>query len=1374
MKIIDLLQKLRRDFSPSSTYQAEIIRAVYLKSKRALILFIEEEDPIEGAEKEDLLKMLSDSFSCKVSLEMTPKEKKADLKKINSKSKGPVLGTKEPSTENEEREDPYYLEPVRLAAPLDKKSEGKNDSLADKSAACPSVKPETKENGWSVGRFTGKEKDSLPIQEATFSQGNLCTEGFLAAPSYFVSKNGTTILSFFLYDREGNALSAKSFIKEKDANPEQMKEFLKLSYVQVKGKSQYDNYQKANVFFASAIREMPAPCSEDPAREKRIELAVHSKMTSMEGLISPEALKTRLKDWGHDVVGLTDYGSCQAFPKFYSILSKASIKVLYGLHARVLQDDHDILRNPFERDLGPLKGKYTVFDLETTGFSHFNESIIEIGAIRLENGKKVGEFSEFVHPNGSIPEKITHLTGITDAMVQGADPIEKVLPRFLDFAQGSIWVAHNAAFDLGFIREKAFELGLKVEPCSLDTLGLARALHPEFKNHKLDTITKELQVPLLHHHRAIDDATATAFAFERLMEEWEEKKISLEEINKTPSDFPLSRHESHDLLIYLKNQDSLKSFYQLVSEANMNYFYRTPGFPASHLKKYRDLFVIGTGFVGSRLFEAVSRRWPRKALLDLAREADFIAVEPPSFADKAIFEELAGDEGQFRNFTETLISLAEELNMPCCAVGMAEYLDPGERRARNILVNYERKKEFDLNGRYQLKTTGEMLEAFSFLPQALAHKLVIRGPQEVAEMIEPIVPIPQGTFTPKVEGSDEELKTLVWKSAKTRYGDPLPDIVQKRLDRELGSIISNGYSPLYVIAERLVKKSNADGYLVGSRGSVGSSLVATMAGITEVNPLPPHYVCPDCHYSEFVENPPTFSGFDLPQKTCPKCGAPLYRDGHSIPFEVFLGFDGDKEPDIDLNFAGEYMSDIHQYTEVLFGRGKVFRAGTISGVQTKTAYGYIKKYLEAPYALAEDLSINEGQIAFLQKTMEGVRRTTGQHAGGLIIVPQDMEISDFCPIQYPADDLSSAVVTTHFSYKDLSGHLLKLDELGHTSPTTLRQLEEMTGIDPLKIPFDDPETTGLFTSSKPLEAYYPYSNQEDGALGLPEFGTNFVRGMLKDTRPTTFAEFIRIAGLSHGTDVWLNNARDLIEKGTIQLTDAICTRDDIMTYLISMGMEKLDSFKTMEAVRKGRGLPDGMEEKMRACGVPDWYVESCRKIQYMFPRAHAVAYVMMSYRIAWFKVHRPAAFYATYYTQRLSDFSTSLLCKDLTQTQKNLEEVRAQGGKDNDNKIGLLEVIEEMYARDYSFAPVDLMKSEATSFIILDEKRVLPPLSALDYVSEANGLAIVEERKKGDFISRSDFQKRTGCNRSAMESLSQYGLLDSYPETNQLSFLKGF
>lgn len=1369
MKVQDLIQKLNISLSLPEDYQGEIRKASFSKSKKILQLEIESKTAVESSLKETFIKELSQIFSCKIQI------KKIDQKKKSSQEekvlKQPVNTVKKANDNNDSKNDSYYMEPVKLEVPSSPKSQRKSSTSAK---GPKDSKERIKEKAWSIGRFNDKDKESFPIDEAMAQQRTLCTEGFLTSPSLISCKNGTIILIFTLYDREGRALQGKCFVKGKDADPEYIEKFSDLEYVQVKGKARYDDYQKANVFFARAIREMQAPSSEDLALEKRIELSVHSKMTSMEGMIGAKALKKRLEEWGHKAVGLTDYTSCQAFPKFYSAFAKSDIKVLYGLHGKILRDDHDILRNPYKKDLTPLKGKYTVFDLETTGFSHFQESIIEIGAVRIEEGKKVGEFSEFVRPNGRIPEKITKLTSITDAMVQGADPIEKVLPRFIEFFKGSILVAHNAAFDIGFIREKAFDMGLKLEIVSLDTLGLARALHPEFKNHKLDTITKELHVPPFHHHRAIDDAKATAIAFERLMEEWKKKGLALEKINWTPSDFPIARHSSSELLLYLKDQQAVRPFYEIISESNMKYFYRTPGIPESLINNNRDSFLIGSGFIGSRLFEAVSRRWPREALLKLAQKADFITVEPPSFAEKAIGKEFAGDAKAYRDDIEILISLAEELNMPCCAIGMAEYLDPGEKRARNILVNYERKKEFDTNERYRLKNTLEMLDEFSFLPAHVREKLVIHDPEKIANAIEPITPIPEGTFTPKVKGAEEELEELVWTNAKKKYGNPLPDIVEKRLKRELDSIISNGYAPLYVIAVRLVQKSNKDGYLVGSRGSVGSSFVATMAGITEVNPLTPHYSCPQCCYSEFVKDPPTFSGFDLPKKNCPKCGSPMDRDGHSIPFEVFLGFNGDKEPDIDLNFAGVYMPVIHQYTEVLFGKGKVFRAGTISGVQEKTAYGYIKKYMEEPYILEEDANIQQGQIAYLKKAMEGTRRTTGQHAGGLIIVPQDMDIYDFCPIQYPADDLNSTVITTNFSYKDLSGHLLKLDELGHTSPTALRQLEEMTKIDPIKIPFDDPETTALFTSSKSLKAQHPYSNEEDGAIGLPEFGTNFVRGMLKDTSPKTFAELIRISGLSHGTDVWLNNAKDLIDQGTIQLSDAICTRDDIMTYLISMGLEKLDSFKTMEAVRKGRGIPDGMVEKMKAAKVPDWYIDSCEKIQYMFPRAHAVAYVMMSYRIAWFKVHQPAAFYACYFSQRINDFSTAFLCQDLSQAQHLLEELKNDTTSDNSEKISLLEVIEEMYARDYAFVPVDLMKSKANDFTILDERRVLPPLSALDNVSEANGQAIVSEREKGEFISRSDFRKRTGCNRSAMESLSQYGLLDPYPETNQLSFLKGF
>lgn len=1232
----------------------------------------------------------------------------------------------------------------------------------------------TETNGdFQVGRFRKNDLETIiRIEEVQQDLGYCVTRGTVTQIEKIVTKSGKALYRFRLENIYGGALSCKMFCNPNEAEKVDQSVH-KGSGVIVRGQLQFDTFQKMNLFSVTAMQPGTVEKIEDSSPEKRIEFAVHTQMSNMEGLIDIGTLKNTLKSWGHEAVGVADTGSVQAFPLLAQALQGTGIKPLYGYKAKILRKEHHILINLFDLDIHPLIGKYTVFDLETTGFSRFNDAIIEIGAVRYENGEKVGEFSEFVHPGRLIPRHITELTSITDAMVQGADSIEKVLPRFLEFAKDSIWVGHNADFDVSFIRENAHRLNLTCEPVYMDTLGLSRCLHPEYKNHKLNTITKELRVPLMHHHRAIDDATATGFAFQALIREWKELGIDWTNINETPSEFPRCRHNEYRSMIYVQKQSGLKNLYEMVSAANTEFFYREPGLPEEMLAQKRDGLLIMTGFVGSELFEAISLRFPHKKLLEIAAKADVLCVEPPIFTEKALMRELVSDQEHYKSLVEQVIRLSEELKKPCIAIGEPCYLNPGERLAYNVLRNYQRRTEFDHNGRYRFFTTEEMLGEFSWLPEYLARQLVVDTPKRLAESFEEVHPIPDGTFTPELPGADEELRTMAETTAKSIYGDPLPEVVEKRLERELKSIIENGYSSLYVIAQRLVKKSNLDGYLVGSRGSVGSSFAATMSGITEVNPLVPHYICTHCRHSEFIEDGSYESGFDLPPKNCPECGTPMERNGHTIPFEVFLGFNGDKEPDIDLNFAGEYMSTIHKYTEELFGQGKVFRAGTISGIQSKTAFGMIKKYMEQSYIPDEDHMLTEARIASLQGMLEGTKRTTGQHAGGLMIVPQSMDIYDFCPIQFPADDVKSDVRTTHFSYKNLSGRMLKLDELGHTSPTVIRQLEEMTGIDPLSISFDDDLTMSIFSSAKALNAKHEYSNSDDGSLGIPEFGTRFVRGMLKDTSPTTFGELCRISGLSHGTDVWLHNAQDLIREGKTDLSHAICTRDDIMTYLIHMGMDKLESFKTMEAVRKGKGIPEGVIPHMKEHGVPDWYIDSCQRIQYMFPKAHATAYVMMSYRIAWFKVHQPAAFYATYFTQHLSEFSTECLFQSLDQVQSVMKSDNENGDAAESDKYSLYELIEEMYARGIRFAPVNLMKSDAAKFIVLDENTVLPPFSALNDVSEANGYAIAEERDRGEFLSQNDFKERTKINKSVMASLMENGLLDAFPESNQMSFFSG-
>ncbi len=1224
------------------------------------------------------------------------------------------------------------------------------------------------EGGFKYGNSRVKQDNYTPIEDLIESPSTIRTRGQVYNINRITTRKGSQILKFDL-DNKVKAVECKSFIGEEDIGyfDEKFKEGMGLEVIGVYQTDSWDNSLQIKIFnMEEAIIEEKV----DQAKEKRIEFNVHTKYTNLEGLVEINELFETLNKWGHEAVGLTDMGTVQAYPEAYSAAKKNGIKLNLGLEAKTLFNELKILTNHFDDDLKKYKS-FTVFDIETTGLSRFNDKITEIGAVKIVDGEIIDTYQQLVNPEKLISEKITDLTGITNEMVSNQPKIDQVLPGFLDFAKDTVLVAHNADFDIGFIYYNAKVLDLDFKPIFMDTLWLARALNPDNKNHKLNTLAKQYGVSLLNHHRASDDAKATAEVFLKMLKELEDKNIDLDnEINQMETDFPVGKHDWHYNLIYVQNKIGLKNLYQIISESNMKYLNRTPGVPYFLIDDHRDGILVSAGGHKSLLFEYTALGLPDEVLVREAKKYDFIQVEPLGFTNYLIDNFKIKDKDHLIAINKKLYQLAKDLDKPIVATGNVYYLDENEYVYKNILNNYPRKRSVDKEGYFYLRDTNNMLREFSFMGDAIAKELVIDNPRLINDLIEDVNPIAEGTFTPHKDGAEEDLKTMTYEKAISIYGDPLPDLVKKRLDRELNSIISNGYAVLYIIAQDLVKKSNKDGYLVGSRGSVGSSFAATMSGITEVNPLEPHYICPNCKHSEFITDKSVGSGIDLPDKTCPSCGHEYRKDGHDIPFEVFLGFEGDKEPDIDLNFAGEYQLKIHKYTEELFGSDKVFRAGTIGTIADKTAYGMARKYKEF-YPEDDSIDLDGANMRKIQRKIVGVKRTTGQHAGGLIIVPDNKEIEDFTPIQYPADDPSSGIKTTHFDYHSIEENLLKLDLLGHNVPSIIRMLSDQSGIDSTNIDMSDQETMSIFNSTESLNIKHDYSNIDSGTLGIPEFGTMFVRGMLKDTKPTTFSELVRISGLSHGTDVWLNNAQDLINKGVCELKDSICTRDDIMIYLIAKGMDKKLSFDIMEKVRKGRGITEDRIEIMRENNVPQWYIDSCNKIKYMFPKAHAVAYVMMSYRIAYFKVHHPEYFYTTYFTTKITDYQNEVMKNGLEFLQRKMKELKQSENFDKDiNKYYVMEVGEEMYARGIELLNADIYKSHPTEFTVPEKNKILPPLMAVESVSQQNALAIAEARKDGEFISKEDFKTRTNMNKTAMASLEENGMFGDMQESNQLGF----
>ncbi|MTI67477.1 MAG: PolC-type DNA polymerase III [Firmicutes bacterium] len=1206
------------------------------------------------------------------------------------------------------------------------------------------------------------DTDIEPMENINTNSGTITLEGEIFDVEVIDIKGNKKIYIFKITDFT-NSITVKVFGNKKQQDA--LNNLTKGIYARVKGDIVYDSYSKELVMMGKAILLLDKPERADTAKEKRVELHLHTQMSDMDGMTSFTELAECASKWGHKAIALTDHGVVQSFPEAMDASKKFGIKVLYGVEGYIVNDCEPVVINYTDES---IDCEYVVFDIETTGLSFKNDEITEIGAVKIKDNKIVDTFSQLVNPEKKIPEKITKLTGITNQMVDDKPKIDKVLPEFLEFCKGSVLVAHNASFDVGFIKEKAKYFNLSINNPVLDTLKLSRRMFTDLKSHKLNKVAKHLDVELKNHHRAVDDSKATGEILIKCIEILKEKEVTtLDEINTSFDDtINYKNSNSYHIVIFAKNYKGLKNLYKLVSEAHINYFYRKPRIPKSVLAKYREGLILGTACEAGELYKAILNNKSFNEIRDIINFYDYLEIQPIDNNQFLVEKEILNDKEDLKDINRKIVNFGEKFNKPVVATGDVHFLDSKDEVYRRILMSGKGFSDADNQPPLYLRTTNEMLDEFSYLGEEKAREVVIKNTNLISDMIEDMLPIPEGTFPPVIEGSEEELKEMTYNKAKRIYGEPIPDIVKDRLDRELNSIISNGYAVLYIISQKLVKKSLEDGYLVGSRGSVGSSFVATMSDITEVNPLPPHYVCPDCKHSEFITDGSVGSGADMEDKSCPKCGSMYKKDGHDIPFEVFLGFEGDKEPDIDLNFAGEEQGIAMEHTEKLFGKGHVFRAGTIGTIADKTAYGFVKKYFDE-----KEKKLNSAEANRLVQGCTGIKRTSGQHPGGVMVVPSDKEIYDFTPIQYPANKKSSGTITTHFDYHSISGRILKLDILGHDTPSIIRMLEDLTGIDAQKISLDDPETMKIFTSTESLGITKEDINSETGTFGIPEFGTNFVRQMLVDTKPTTFAELVRISGLSHGTDVWLNNAQDLVRNGVTELSKVISTRDDIMMYLIYSGLDKKISFTIMEKVRKGKGLTEEEEKYMRENNVPDWYIDSCKKIKYMFPKAHAVAYVMMSFRIAYFKVHHPRAFYATYFTTKATDFDADLIVKGKEVVKEKIKELESMGNdktaKDK-NLLTVLEVSLEMYCRGFKFKKVDLYKSHSDKFLIVDGE-ILPPLKSLQGLGENAARSIYEARKAGKFLSIEDIVNRAKANKTAIEALKNHGCLDGMSEKNQLS-----
>ena len=1219
----------------------------------------------------------------------------------------------------------------------------------------------------------GKMSDPLvKVADLTIDSGKVMIDGEILATETRELKSGKILAMFNLFDGS-STITCKVFL-EAEKSKAILKRMNSAKGVKVIGTAQFDPFAKELGVIANAIVEstgIKREVRQDNAQEKRVELHMHTQMSQMDAMTSAEDLLKRAVKWGMKSIAITDHGVVQAFPEAHKYLEKAhpDLKVIYGVEAYLAPDTVSCISFSKGQDLDTT---YCVLDLETTGLSFRTEKITEVGIMKVKNGEVIDEFSCFVNPEKPIPQKVVEVTNITDDMVKDAETIDKVFPKILEFVGDSILVAHNADFDIGFLKYNASQLGYELNNTYLDTLRLAKSLFPDFKKYKLGFIADKLGIVVEVAHRALDDVDTTVKVFNIMISMLKEKgaktwdDVDSLEIGK--ADY--KSLPTYHAIILAKDYVGLKNLYKLVSYSHLNYFYKKPRILKSLYKKYSEGLILGSACEAGELYRAIVAGKTDEEIEEIANDYDYLEIQPIGNNMFMVRQGVVPDEEALRDINRKIVALGEKLDKPVVATCDVHFMDPEDEIYRRILQAGQGYDDCDEQAPIYLRTTEEMLKEFEYLGEEKAYEVVVTNTNKIADMCEKIKPISPEKCPPHIDGCETTIKEIAYNKAHELYGEQLPQIVEERLDKELTSIIKNGFSVMYIIAQKLVWKSNEDGYIVGSRGSVGSSFVANMTGITEVNSLPPHYRCPNCKYSDFTDYG-CLCGFDLPDKDCPKCGHKLVKDGIDIPFETFLGFNGDKEPDIDLNFSGEYQAKAHKYTEVIFGKGTTFKAGTVGTVADKTAYGYVKKYYEE-----RGVPVNNAEVLRLAQGCTGIKRTTGQHPGGIIVVPKGREIYEFTPVQHPADDPNSDIITTHFDYHSIDQNLLKLDILGHDDPTMIRMLFDLTGKDPTKVPLDDKETMSIFSSTKALGVTPEQIHSEVGSYGIPEFGTKFVRGMLVDTRPTTFDELIRISGLSHGTDVWLGNAQTLIEEGTVTLQDAICCRDDIMIYLIKMGLEPNKAFKIMETVRKGKALKDpdkweGFKSAMKEKDVPDWYIKSCEKIKYMFPKAHAAAYVTNAFRIAWFKVHEPKAYYTAYFTIRADEFDSDIMCHGEERVKNKMKEIDLAGNgattKDK-NMYAILELVMEMYERGINFLPIDLYKSHSTKFRIEEEGK-RPPLNSIPGLGTVAAQGIEEAKKDGKFMSIDDLKIRSKVGKSVVELLEKAGCLKGMSQSNQMS-----